>query len=124
MAKVDTVVCDKTGTLTTNQKNIITYEGLELSEEEKQMLTGTLRASNHPLSRALYGILEKNNIKTPEEFEEEVGKGIFAKFENNSMKVGAYDFVREQEQSYTPESIKEEGSQNRTVVHISSNDTY
>lgn len=124
MAKVDTVVFDKTGTLTTNQKNIITYEGLELSEEEKQMLTGTLRASNHPLSRALYSILEKNNIKTPEEFEEEVGKGIFAKFENNSMKVGAYDFVSQQEQSYTPKSIKEEGSQNRTVVHISTNDAY
>lgn len=123
MAKVDTVVFDKTGTLTTNQKNIITYEGLELSEEEKQLLTGTLRASNHPLSRALYSILEKNNIQTPEEFEEEVGKGMSAKFKENSMKIGAYDFV-----SHSPKSLSEaaieEGSQNRTVVHISANENY
>lgn len=122
MAKVDTIVFDKTGTLTTNDKNIISYEGIALSDEEKQLLTGTLRASNHPLSRALYGILEKNNISTPEEFEEEVGKGIKAKFQQKSMKVGAFDFVNEQ----NPESLEAPSLdlQNKTTVHISANEAY
>lgn len=123
MAKVDTIVFDKTGTLTTNQKNVITYEGLELSEAEKQLLTGTLRASNHPLSRALYSILEKNNIQTPDEFEEEVGKGMFARFENNSIKVGAYDFVSPSHSEFA-EYPPKKAPRNRTVVHVSSNENY
>lgn len=122
MAKVDTVVFDKTGTLTTNKKNDITYEGLELTEDEKQLLTGTLRASNHPLSRALYDILEKNNIHTPEEFEEEVGKGMRAKYQEQSIKVGAYDFVNLNEKPI--EDSNDSEFENKTVVHISANENY
>jgi P-type Cu+ transporter len=117
MAKLDTVVFDKTGTLTTNQKNMISYEGIALSEEEKQLLTSTLRASSHPLSRSLYNMLDKNNIQTLDEFEEEVGKGISAIAKNNSIKVGSYEFV-----GYYDELISE--VKNRTTVHISANQVY
>ncbi len=123
MAKIDTIVFDKTGTLTTSERNLITYEGLELSVEETQLLTGTLRASNHPLSRALYDILEKNNILTPDQFEEEVGKGMSAKFKQNSIKIGAFDFVNHQNQNHSESSL--DGDQkNKTVVHISTNEDY
>jgi len=117
MAKLDTVVFDKTGTLTTNQKNMISYEGIALSEEEKQLLTSTLRASSHPLSRSLYNMLDKNNIQTLDEFEEEVGKGISATAKNNSIKVGSYEFV-----GYSDELTFE--VKNRTTVHISANQVY
>ncbi len=123
MAKIDTIVFDKTGTLTTNEKNFITYEGVELTDEEQKLLTGTLRASNHPLSRALYGILEKNNIFTPDEFEEEVGKGMSAKFEHKSIKIGAYDFVNHQDHNSSQDSFIAE-QKNRTSVHISTNEDY
>lgn len=116
MAKVDTVVFDKTGTLTTNQKNLISYEGVALSEEEKQLLTSTLRASSHPLSRSLYQILDKNNIQTLDEFEEVVGKGISATANQNSIKVGSYEFVGHNEQF---SEVK-----NKTTVHISANQVY
>ena len=117
MAKLDTVVFDKTGTLTTNQKNMISYEGIALSEEEKQLLTSTLRASSHPLSRSLYNMLDKNNIQTLDEFEEEVGKGISATAKNNSIKVGSYEFV-----GYSDQLTFE--VKNRTTVHISANQVY
>lgn len=117
LAKVDTVVFDKTGTLTTNQKNMITYEGIALSEEEKQLLTSTLRASSHPLSRSLYNMLDKNNIQTLDEFQEEVGKGISASLNNNSIKVGSYEYVDFTNQNETI-------AKNRTVVHISANRVY
>lgn len=117
MAKVDTVVFDKTGTLTTNQKNVITYEGIDLTPDEKSLLTNTLRASSHPLSRALYGILEKNEIQTLDDFEEEVGKGISASFHNNSIKLGSYDFV-----GVSSEKLWD--VKNRTVVHVSTNQEY
>lgn len=122
MAKIDTVVFDKTGTLTTSQKNTIAYEGIELSETEQNMLTSTLRASNHPLSRALYAILEKNQILTPDQFQEEVGKGMAATFDAGSIRVGAYPYVTSQEAkqgfSETAEAI------GRTAVHIGTDKEY
>ncbi|WP_310994010.1 heavy metal translocating P-type ATPase [Aequorivita marina] len=116
MAKLDTVVFDKTGTLTTNTKNLITYEGVALSSEEKQLLTNTLRASSHPLSRSLYSILEKNEIQTLDEFEEEVGRGISATYNDNSIKVGSYEFVGSEA------AVAE--VKNKTTVHISTNKVY
>ncbi|MAP80827.1 MAG: heavy metal translocating P-type ATPase [Aequorivita sp.] len=116
MANLDTIVFDKTGTLTTNQKNLITYEGVALTFEEQQLLTNTLRASSHPLSRSLYNILDKNDIQTLDEFEEEVGKGIAAKYNDKSIKVGSFEFVG------NPPQIAAEN--NRTAVHISTNSKY
>jgi Cu+-exporting ATPase len=121
MAKVDTVVFDKTGTLTTNKGSVITYEGVELSPEEKSLLTSTLRASNHPLSRALYSILDKNNIQTLDEFQEQTGKGIAATLNQNTIKVGSYAFVEREEVSER-KPLSEEIE--KTVVHVSANDQY
>ena len=119
MAKVDAVVFDKTGTLTTNKKNSITYEGLTLSSEEETLLTSTLRASNHPLSRALYEILDKNNIQTLDEFQEEIGKGISAKLKDSNMKIGSETYV---EKAGDIENVI--ASETNTRVHISSNNEY
>ena len=121
MAEVDTIVFDKTGTLTTHKRNSITYEGIILSEEEIALLTSSLRASNHPLSRALYSILEKHDIKTLDAFEEETGMGITAKYEENRIKIGSYDFVNKETRT---SSVEIPNMINRTAVYISSNDDY
>lgn len=119
MAQVDAVVFDKTGTLTTHQKNTISYQGVELSAEEKKLLTSTLRASNHPLSRALYSILDDNDICTLDEFEEQPGKGISAAVNSKTMKVGSLSFV-----DHSGPKAKSDIETSKTAVHISSNDTY
>lgn len=122
IAKIDTVVFDKTGTLTTNRKNAITYEGVELTPAEQQLLTSTLRASSHPLSRALYEVLDKHNIQTLDEFNENIGKGISASANNSHIKIGSYNFVNE-----TPESQRTKNNTDKvpkTAVHVSSNQTY
>lgn len=118
LAAVDTVVFDKTGTLTTNHKNLITYEGVDLTQEEKTLLTSTLRASNHPLSRSLYGLLQAHNIETLDEFNEEVGQGIVGFFNENKIKIGSYAFVAEEHKAFA------KAHPNQTTVHISANDTY
>ncbi|MAL60332.1 MAG: heavy metal translocating P-type ATPase [Flavobacteriaceae bacterium] len=111
MEQVDTVVFDKTGTITTNAKSQIYYEGIPLSEEESTLLTSSLRASNHPLSRALYDILNKNNITVLDHFEEVTGKGILAIHKDQQIKIGSPSFV---------EGNTVSNEENKTSVYVSS----
>ena len=113
LAKIDTVVFDKTGTLTSNSGNTIVYEGMELTDDEASLLKNTLRASNHPLSRELYGILESCQIKTLDEFSEHTGKGVKGKLGRHTMKVGSANYVGTQE-----------GKRAETSVHISADENY
>jgi Cu+-exporting ATPase len=122
LADIDTVVFDKTGTLTTNHKNVITYEGIALTLEEQELLTSTLRASNHPLSRSLYTVLQEHNIGTLDDFKEEVGQGIVGVLNQNLIKVGSYAFVASE--ATDKMNTNRKTYVNQTTVHISANDTY
>ncbi len=118
LAHIDTIVFDKTGTLTTSAKSVITYEGVALTPEEEALLTSTLRASNHPLSRSLYDLLESHDIKTLDSFTEEVGQGITGTHNNHTIKVGSYGFVA------TNHATSPAAGAQRTAVHISTDNEY
>lgn len=93
LAKVDTIVFDKTGTITTNKKSNIVYEGNAILEEDYVLIKNVLRASNHPLSRMLYDFLPEFKRIKIDEFQEITGKGILASFENKIIKIGSASFV-------------------------------
>ncbi len=114
LAAIDTIIFDKTGTITANKETSIAYEGSALSEAEEILLKSSLRNSNHPLSRSLYALLEDNNILTLDDYEEHIGKGITAKHNANSIKIGSAPFV-----GYASESTTL-----NTAVHVSTNNQY
>ncbi|WP_055436871.1 heavy metal translocating P-type ATPase [Lacinutrix algicola] len=118
MSHINMVVFDKTGTLTTSTKNTISYEGITLTKEEESLLTSTLRASNHPLSRSLYAILDKNNIQTLDDFKEDVGQGITGVINKQKIKVGSFNYVEKDAK------IKNTQIQQRTAIHISKDNEY
>jgi Cu+-exporting ATPase len=114
LAKVDTIVFDKTGTITTNKKSNISYEGLVLSEATIQIIKNVLRASNHPLSRMLYDFLpEVHQIKI-EDFKEITGRGIQAQVNNLQVLIGSASFVNQ----------KEESAIQQTSVHVQIGGSY
>lgn len=114
LAKVDTIVFDKTGTITTTEKSTIDYQGIPLSEEQESLIKNSLRASNHPLSRMLYNELPEVEFLKMNSFEEFVGKGIEAHFENNKIILGSLHFVGKNQMHTSAE----------TSIHISINDVY
>ncbi|MGB5236050.1 MAG: heavy metal translocating P-type ATPase metal-binding domain-containing protein [Flavobacteriaceae bacterium] len=114
LAKVDTSIFDKTGTLTSTLESNVCYNGVELSKEEASMLKSTLRASNHPLSRTLYRILNEQNIYTLDEFNEELGKGIESAKNNKRLRIGSAEFVGGSDMDDTE----------KTSVHISYDNNY
>lgn len=114
LAKIDTLIFDKTGTITAHKETTVNYDGLQLSEDETSLLKSTLRGSNHPLSRSLYALLDAHDIVTLDDFEEHLGKGIQANYKNNTIKVGSAAFVGHATDAATL----------NTAVHISANNQY
>jgi Cu+-exporting ATPase len=114
LAKVDTIVFDKTGTITTNKKSNISYHGTALSEENLVILKSVLRASNHPLSRMLYDFLPESKRLKIDNFQEITGKGIQANINEIKVKVGSADFVGK----------SEENNIQQTSVHIKIDEIY
>lgn len=114
LGSITTTIFDKTGTITSNEENEISYEGNELTIQQKSELKSLLRASNHVLSRKIYHDLETQEIVTIYNFNELVGKGIEANVGQNYVKAGSQSFVNHEEQQ---ESFD-------TSVHISFNHTY
>ncbi len=107
MSKVDSLVFDKTGTITTNRSSEISYAGTPLTLEERRWMKASLKSSNHPLSRSLYEVIEADMEPEPEEFSEVVGKGISARVQGQSVQLGSAGFVS-----------AEVSDPNQTVIHV------
>ncbi|MET2985186.1 heavy metal translocating P-type ATPase [Aureibaculum conchae] len=92
LSKVDTLIFDKTGTIT-NNKSKISYQGTPLLVDETIAIKSVLRASNHPLSRMLYDKIDEENILEVSDFKEVLGKGIEGKVNDLIIKIGSAQFV-------------------------------
>ena len=114
LAKINTIIFDKTGTITANKETTIDYEGLELTTAEESLLKSTLRGSNHPLSRSLYTLLNEHDILTLDTYQEHLGKGIEAKYQDHNIKVGSAPFV----------GLATDNATLNTTVHVSTNKHY
>lgn len=92
MGKVDTLVVDKTGTLTEGKPklaSVFTAGGWD--ERELLRLGASLeRASEHPLAAAIVGGAQERNIELAiaESFVSETGKGVIGRVEGHSIAIG------------------------------------
>lgn len=116
LAKVDTIVFDKTGTITTNKKANINYEGDLISEENNILIKNVLRASNHPLSRMLYDFLPETKKIKIEDFQEITGKGIQAIIDKKQIQIGSGEFVKN--------SVSDSSEIEKTSLHIKIDNVY
>jgi Cu+-exporting ATPase len=96
LAKINTIVFDKTGTITQNKSAVINYEGAPLSMVDMMMIKSATSQSSHPLSKIIAASMPDVNEKllTINQFKEYTGKGFEAFVNNLQVKIGSANFVQ------------------------------
>ena len=91
LAKTDTIIFDKTGTITHGSS--VNFVGPKLSEYELQLVTSLAAQSSHPLSRTINTKFSNDKYLTVSEFKELPGKGIKGYVDGKYIILGSEFFV-------------------------------
>ncbi len=110
MAAIDTMVFDKTGTISSPNASSMYFEG-SLSSLDKNLIYSICRNSNHPLSREIIKWLGEGQLLPISDYEELAGRGQSAKYQDYSIRLGSASYVGSQK-------VDLEGS----VVYVRIND--
>lgn len=92
MAAVDTIIFDKTGTISSPNVSSMFFEG-ELNQLDKNLIFSVCRNSNHPLSREIIKWIGQADILPLDHYNEVVGKGQSANYLDYSIQLGSASFV-------------------------------
>jgi len=87
MAAIDTIVMDKTGTITTGDADCVKMEA-DLNAEQKRLIYSVCINSIHPLCRMIYHHLGSNERLKADEYSEVPGKGIVALLDGHQVLLG------------------------------------
>ncbi len=93
MEKVDTLVVDKTGTLTEGKPKLfsVVTQDPDGGSEVLRLAASLERASEHPLANAIVQAAAERNLKlsAPQEFQSATGKGITGIVDGRTLAVGS-----------------------------------
>ncbi|MCC7336011.1 MAG: heavy metal translocating P-type ATPase [Pirellulaceae bacterium] len=125
MEKVDTVVVDKTGTLTQGRPEVTEIEifGDWKQDDVLGLAAAVESQSEHPLAQAVVRRAKADNLSFPEasDFESITGGGVRARVDGHAVLIGKADLLEEQsvsDVSAGKENAAQHQSQGATVVFV------
>jgi len=122
LAKADTVLIDKTGTLTTGKPRLAEVVRLNgLSEERLLTLAASAeRYSEHPLAEAVRQAARDQDLRLlePQEFVAEPGRGVRARVDEMLVEVGSWRIQGDQP---LPAAAAELEKQGKTLLFVRAN---
>ena len=93
MSDIDTIVFDKTGTITEQGNSEIIFNGPDLTDEQSQLIRSLANQSNHPLSKSVMSYLPFSKIQNVKNYQEFKGLGTSAIINEHPIKMGSSEFV-------------------------------
>lgn len=116
LSKIDSIVFDKTGTITQTSTSEIEFVGKPLNEFQLEMIRSLVRNSTHPLSKKIFDSIETEHHFEVQEIEEHTGSGLSGKIYGNVLKAGSKKFIEDSENQFDNSA-----NQESTRVYISIN---
>ena len=97
LASIETIVFDKTGTITQGHATKVLYTGTQLTGKEQLIVKTIAAQSSHPLSKIIAAFVSTANGQplTVEHFKEFSGKGLQAVVNKTAVKMGSAAFIGE-----------------------------
>nr|WP_199075950.1 heavy metal translocating P-type ATPase metal-binding domain-containing protein [Pedobacter sp. ASV19] len=92
LARIDTFVFDKTGTITNPEAANFTFNG-KITDLQKQWVSDLARNSGHPLSRELVKWIALPKQYTALDYQEKVGRGISGLIDGQLIRLGSTTFL-------------------------------
>jgi P-type Cu2+ transporter len=122
-ASLDTVVLDKTGTLTRGEPEVVEITGDGLDDGELLRLVAAVeRESEHPLAEAIVRAAEERGVELlrAEQFESVAGHGAVATVDGRRVLVGNRRLLEREHVSLNGLAVRadEMADAGRTVVHV------
>ena len=126
--KLAVLIVDKTGTLTTGTPTVtdlIPVLAKHSSNDLLQIAASMAQGSTHPLSRALLGKAQSQDLKlsATTSFNELAGNGLSAEINRTSYLLGSPTFIAGKNIKLNDEAILALQQQGKTVIVIASGDT-
>jgi P-type Cu+ transporter len=124
LEKVDTIVVDKTGTLTEGKpklQTIIPDSKFQIPEKELLRLAASLeKSSEHPLAEAIIRGAEERNIQLAkvENFESITGKGVVGTVEGRRVLLGNEKLLPEDQRPETEDQSNALRAEGQTVMFV------
>jgi len=120
---VDTIVLDKTGTITEGKPVVTDVVTFDIEAHELMALTYAVEAqSEHPLSEAVKSYAQAHEIKAPEvtQFNTITGKGLSGKVKDREIYIGNLALMKEHNFKYTHtlEALEKFASQGKTPLIV------
>ncbi len=124
--KVDTVIVDKTGTITIGKPTLVDIENLsDLKNEELISILATLeKKSEHPIAHAIVNYAQEKNIGVADvsNFEGIQGKGLKGSINGKEYFVGNAKLIKDLGVSFDASKIEQYTSQGKTPVILATKD--
>jgi len=124
MEKVDTLVLDKTGTLTEGRPKVVHIKPASgfSKDDVLQKLASVERASEHPLAMAIVNAAQegKLNLSAVTDFDSPVGKGVVGTVDGRRVVSGSAKFLAEEgiDSASLNQSAEEQRANAATVIFV------
>jgi Cu+-exporting ATPase len=112
MERVDTIIVDKTGTLTEGKPKLVALIAVETRDPNDvlRIAASLEQQSEHPLAQAIVAEAAARGLKltTPSDFDSPVGRGVIGRVEGRRVVIGNARFLEEYGVSTEPLAVRAE----------------